>query len=191
MQADYKHDHFHGKFTRTQVDLMNKFRLLWEQHDVWTRATIVSLVFALPNVDPVTARLLRNPEDFEQVLQPFYGRRLAAGFRELLREHLVLAADIVVATKAGDENAAAEAKRLWYINAEEIAEFLGRINPFWSRREWRRLLFHHLDLVFDEAAFMLGGQFQASVDVYDEIELQSLVMADTMSRGIIRQFNLR
>jgi len=170
---------------------MNQFRLLWEQHGVWTRATTSSLVFQLPDVDPVIARLLRNPVDFELALQPFYGRETAARFQELLREHLVLAADLIIASRDGDESAAVEAERLWYINAEEIAKFLGRINPFWSRKQWLRLLFHHLDLVHAQAVFMLTGQYQAGVAVYDEIELQSLDMADVMSAGIIAQFNVR
>lgn len=183
--------HFPKKFTPVQVDLMNHFRLLWEQHDVWTRATIVSLVFDLPNTQPVVARLLRNPVDFELILQSFYGRKIAAGFRELLTEHLTLAADIVMAAKIGDEAALAESRRLWYANALDIARLLGRINPFWSKEEWRGLMFHHLDLVEAEAVLTLTGQHQQAVDVYDEIEEQSLVMADVMSQGIIRQFHIK
>lgn len=184
-------ENFPDKITRAQLELMNTFRLLWEQHDVWTRATISSLVFALPDVEPVVARLLRNPEDFEMGLSPFYGRRTAAQFRELLQEHLLLTADIITASKEGDEEAAQEAKRLWYANAEAIADFLSSINPFWSRRLWQRMMFAHLDLVLEEAVTMLRGDYQVSVSVYDEIELQSLMMADEMSRGIIAQFHIR
>lgn len=183
--------HCSKTFSTAQVELMNQFRQLWEQHDVWTRATIISLVFDLPNTEPVINRLLRNPVDFELVLQPFYGLRIAARFRELLTEHLTLAADIVVAAKAGDQEALTEARRKWYANAVDIARLLGNINPFWSQEEWRRLLFHHLDLVDAEAVFTLTGQHQAATDLYDEIEEQSLVMADEMSRGIIRQFNIK
>lgn len=38
-------------YTKDQVDLRNHFRMLWEQHDVWTRSTIVSLVFGLPDTE--------------------------------------------------------------------------------------------------------------------------------------------
>lgn len=187
----YNNYYFPMVFTRAQVDLWNRIRLLWEQHNVWTRSTIVSLVFALPDVNYVVARLLRNPEDFEQALRPYYGERVAAEFRELLREHLVLAADLVKAAKAGNTEAAAEAERLWYANADAIAVFLGRINPYWSREQWRNMMRHHLDLVKSEAVNMLAGNYQASVAVYDEIELQALQMANVMAEGIIRQFNIR
>lgn len=177
-------------FTKAQVDLRNHFRMLWEQHDVWTRSTIVSLVFNLPDVEFVVARLLRNPVDFERVLQLYYGQKIASEFRELLTEHLVLAADIVKASKAGDNEAAAEAERRWYANADAIAVFLGRINPYWSTEQWRNMLRRHLDLVKAEAVYMLTGNYEAAVAVYDEIELQSLGMADVMAEGIIRQFNI-
>jgi hypothetical protein len=177
-------------FTKAQVDLRNHFRMLWEQHDVWTRSTISSLVFNLPDVDPVIARLLRNPVDFEYALQPFYGEKIASKFRDLLTEHLTIAADIVKASKAGNTQAAAEAERKWYANADAIAVLLGSINPYWSQEEWRRMLYQHLALVKAEAVDMLIGQYQADVVVYDQIEAQSLGMADVMAEGIIKQFHV-
>ena len=60
---------------------------------------------------------------------------------------------------------------------------MSSINPFWSRRLWQRMMFAHLDLVLEEAVTTLRGDYQVSVSVYDEIELQSLMMADEMSRG--------
>lgn len=177
-------------FTKAQVDLRNHLRMLWEQHDVWTRSAIVSIVFGLPDVDFVVARLLRNPVDFEQALKPFYGERIAAKFRDLLKEHLVIAADLVKAAKAGNTNAAAEAERKWYANADAIALFLGSINPFWSQELWRRMMHRHLELVKAQAVHMLSGQYAASIAAYDENEIHTLGMADVMAEGIIRQFNI-
>ena len=175
------------KFTQSQVDLMNSLRMLWEQHDVWTRATIVSLVFALPDVDFVTKRLLRNPADFGQALRPYYGDRIASKFSDLLKNHLVIAADLVKASKAGDNKAASEAEKKWYANADEIAAFLGSINPYWSEEDWRTMMHAHLSLVKAEAVNMLTKNYEAATSVYDEIERQSLEMADTMAAGIINQ----
>ena len=81
--------------------------------------------------------------------------------------------------------------RLWHQNAREIAAFLARINPFWSERRWREMLFEHLRQVTQEAITMLQGQYERSVRTYDAIETQSLGMADEMWRGIVRQFPRR
>jgi hypothetical protein len=40
-----------------------------------------------------------------------------------MRDHLVLAATLVKAAKAGNSQAAAEAEKKWYTNADEIAVF--------------------------------------------------------------------
>jgi hypothetical protein len=55
--------------TKNQLGLRNKFRLLWEQHDVWTRETINTIVFKLPNQDLVIVRLLRNPVGMASVFE--------------------------------------------------------------------------------------------------------------------------
>jgi hypothetical protein len=176
-------------FTKTQVDIMNYIRVLWEQHSVWTRSAITSLVFDLPNENYVVDRLLQNPVDFYNILEVFY-ENSALEFQELLTEHLVLAADIIVASKEGDEEGAKQAEQLWYENADAIAAFLGSINPYWSNEQWKEMLYNHLDLVKAEAVSMLTGQYEESISIYDDIEIQALGMADVMSQGIIKQFEI-
>ena len=177
--------------TKPQTNLYNRFRMLWEQHDVWTRETISGIVFELPNLDVTITRLLRNPVDMANVFRIFYGQKVAMRIQELFTTHLTLAADLVNAAKAGDERAVARINREWFRNADEIAAFLARINPFWSLRFWEEMMHHHLKLVTKEAVFLLEEQYEKNVRIYDEIEAQTLEMADEMARGIIRQFHVR
>lgn len=168
--------------------LSNHLRLLWEQHVVWTRLVIISIIFNLPDVEFVTKRLLRNPKDFATALRPLYGEQVAARFDSLLTSHLVIAAELVKAAKAGDSRAAANAERRWYANADEIAAFLARINPYWSEQEWKDMLYEHLAFTKAEAVNILTGKYAEGIAVFDQIEMQALEMADVMTNGIIRQF---
>ena len=177
-----------GSFTRKQVILINQFRVLWEEHDVWTRDTISGIVFDLPNTNVVIERLLRNPVDFARIFRQFYGKSIAKRFRDLLREHLVLAAELVTAAKAGDTQATNEAERKWYKNANQIACFLSKINHFWSKNDWKEMMHMHLKLVKAEAVYLLNEDYEANVSIYDKIEAQTLEMADELARGIIKQF---
>lgn len=177
--------------TRTELEIINRFRLLWNQHSEWTRMAITAIVFNEPNQEQVVNRLIRNPSDFGRTFSIFYGDRIGNRFAELLTEHLVLAADLVKAILAGRTEEAMEINIRWYRNAEEIAEFLGRINPCWSEAEWRRMYFMHLDLVANEATTLINGEYQENVDSYDILEAQAMEMADTMSEGIIDQFITR
>jgi len=174
----------------TPINIINTFRKLWEQHGLWTRSFIISAAEDLPDLQPVTNRLLRNPSDFAQVLKLFYGER-SEEFEKLLREHLLIAAKLVNDAKKGDTNAVNMDRRNWYTNADQIAYFLGSINPYWSVQEWKDMMRLHLKLVEEEATKRLSGEYEADIALYDTIEEQALKMADMMSYGIINQFGLR
>ncbi|MFO7161585.1 MAG: LysM domain-containing protein [[Clostridium] cellulosi] len=176
--------------TTRELELMNLMRLLWEQHVFWTRLVILSMVFDLPDVSQATNRLLRNPQDFKAALMPFYGEETAAEFANLLTQHLTIAAELVAASKENNTAAAADAERRWYQNADEIAEFLGSINPYWSAAEWRSMLREHLAMTKQEAVDFLTKDYEHSISQFDAIERMALRMADVMSDGIIRQFSL-
>jgi hypothetical protein len=171
-----------------EINLMNTIRSLWEQHAAWTRSTITSIVFSQPDEEFVTRRLLRNPEDFADALRPFYGESIASRFSGLLTEHLVIAAELIKAIKAGLTKKAKDAEKRWYQNAKDIAAFLAQINPFWSEESWKAMMFEHLRLVTAEAVEMLRGNYQASINATDENEEHVLEMADMMITGIIMQF---
>ncbi|SFE93188.1 hypothetical protein SAMN04487969_109176 [Paenibacillus algorifonticola] len=175
-------------WSSSSMELNRKLRALWVQHVYWTRLTVNSIVDRLADEQATTARLLRNSTDFAAALEPFYGRAIAARFAELLREHLVIAAELVKALQAGNSSAAADAQRRWYMNAEAIADFLSRINPYWSKEEWKRMLDEHLRLLTDEVAARLAKNYEQNVALNDQIEPQAMGMADVMTNGIIQQF---
>lgn len=166
--------------SKAQADLNNQLRLLWEQHVVWTRLTIISMAFGLPDVEMVTKRLLRNPKDFEALLKPLYGDRASSMFADLFTNHLVIAAELVSTAKAGDTKAAADAEKRWYANADEIAAFLGSINPYWSVQQWRTMLYDHLALTKSEAVNILTGKYEEGIAPFDQIEKHAVEMADVM-----------
>ena len=162
-------------------------RLLWEQHSIWTRSAISSIEFDTPDAEFV-ARLLKNPKDMGDSIKPYYGEQIGEQYSSLLTEHLVVAADIVKAAKAGDSNKVEALNKKWHENADRIALLLSSINPYITLKAAREMLYHHLDLVMEEAVTLLQKDYQASIDVFDKIELQALYMADTISTAIIKQF---
>lgn len=171
------------------IRIINFLRELWSEHVMWTRSFIISTAANLGDLKPVTTRLFQNPADFETVLKQFYGPQLAKQFRDLLTEHLKIAGDLVSAAKAGNTEAVNEARKKWYLNADEIAAFLANINPFWSKDQWTSMLHEHLELTEEEAVARLAGQYARDIALYDAIEDQALMMGDYMAEGIIRQFS--
>lgn len=174
--------------TCTQLRVSNLNRRLWTEHVLWTRFFIISTAFSLPDLPFVTQRLLQNPHDSADEFRPLYGKQIALRFDRLFTEHLLIAAKLVTAAKAGDAAEVEKQRKLWYANAEDIARFLASINPFWSERVWRDLMFDHLRMTEDEAVQILTGQYEQSIKEFDDIQAEALKMADVMTRGIIRQF---
>lgn len=171
-----------------KLALHDQMRLLWEQHIYWTRMVILSIVFGLPDEEYVTKRLLRNPKDFEEALKIFYDADIAEKFAELFTDHLVIAAELVKAAKAGDHAAAANAENRWYANADQITGFLGSINPYWQAQKWQEMLYDHLAMTKSEAVNILEGKYEDSIRIFEKIEKEALMMADVMSQGLMKQF---
>lgn len=175
-------------FNEKEINFINKMRLLWEQHVEWTRMTIISMAEDLNDVNFVTNRLLRNPTDFAHLLTVFYGIEKATQFETLLREHLLIAADLINAAKMNDSEGVKNAEIKWYENANEIAAFLHEINPFLSEVTMREMLHEHLALTESEAIYRINKYYAKDIEIYDKVEEQALEMANEISRAIMKQF---
>ena len=185
----------HGAAHATKPDKLafhDAMRKLWEDHVTWTRLFIVSaatLPDNLPDTGPTADRLLANQDDIGDALRPFYGDEVGDAVTALLREHILVAADIIAAAKAEDDAAVTAAVDTWYVNANQIADALNGINPkHWPQDEMRAMMKAHLDRTLDEALARLDGRYADDIDAYEQIHADILEMADMLSDGIIAQF---
>jgi hypothetical protein len=172
-----------------RLALHDEMRRLWEDHITWTRLFIVSASADLPDTSATTQRLLRNQDDIGDAMKPFYGRAAGERLTALLREHIVVAADLLGAAKVGDQAAVERHSRAWYRNANQIGDFLHAANPrHWPRREMRSMMREHLDLTLAEAVAHLERDHRTDIRTYNRIHRQILAMADMLSDGITAQF---
>ena len=176
----------------SRVAFHDGMRKLWEDHIVWTRQFIVSAATGtaiLPDLQPTVDRLLANQAEIGDAIKPFYGERAGDELTALLRVHILTAADLVTAAKAGDDEAIADASARWYANAHDIAVFLHDANPRqWSLADLDEMMTSHLDLTLDEALARLQGRYADDIAAYEKVHLEILEMADMLSDGIVAQF---
>ena len=170
------------------VEFRRDMRVLWEDHVAWTRLFIVSAVADLPDTDATAARLLQNQADIGDAVAGFYGDDAGAQLEALLRDHIVIAGELIAAAKAGDNAQVEDRSAAWYANGDEIAAFLAGANPAWPVDTLRDMMSGHLDQTLAEATAQLTGDFEASVAEYGHITTHILEMADTLAHGIITQF---
>ena len=178
--------------TRRELALRSEMRRLWEDHIVWTRLAVISLTSGSPDAQATVARLLRNQTDIGNAIKPYYGRAAGNTLTALLRDHILIAADVISAAKKGDTAALASAQARWQANADQIAAFLSKANPrHWKRPALSAMLRMHLELTTREAVARLQGNWQADVAAYDAVHRHALGMADALSSGLVAQFPRR
>ena len=164
-------------------------RKLWEDHVTWTRLYIVSAVAGLPDAQPAAQRLLQNQADIGNAIKPFYGEAAGARLTALLRSHILIAADLVTAAKAGNTAKVQAASASWDTNAVAIADFLSGANPGnWPPATMRAEMRHHLALTLQEAQARLKADWAGDIVAYDAIHKHILGLADVLSGGIIKKF---
>ena len=174
--------------SQTELDYRNDMRSLWEEPVAWTRMAIISLVFDLLDLNEVLTRLLKNADDMGDMIRRLYGDEVAVTYSQLIKDHLLIAADLVKAALAGNEQRAQEAEAKWYENADDIARFLNSVNPFLTEEAVREMFYKHLDLTKQEAVFMINKEFEKDIAVYDEIEKQAREMADAISDAMVLHY---
>jgi hypothetical protein len=181
-----------AKTTVKQAKFQDAMRKLWEDHITWTRLAIISFAHELPDLPATESRLLRNQDDIGDAIKPYYGRAAGNELTTLLKDHIVGAVALLKAAKAGDQALIKQRTDEWYANGNAIADFLHQANPRnWSQKALRRIMKGHLDQTLSEAVNRLTGKYHADVRDYDKIHRPILMMADTLSKGIINQFPRR
>ena len=175
--------------TSKEAALRSNMRVLWEDHITWTRLAIISLTTGSPDTEATVARLLKNQADIGNAVKPFYGKAAVDELTKQLRLHILIAADLVAAAKAGDQAKLADAQERWNANAGDIAAVLNSVNPrYWKVGALEAMLGVHLKLTTQEAVARLEGNWAADVAAYDKIHRHALMMSDTLSSGIVKQF---
>ena len=172
-----------------EAALHDAMRKLWEDHITWTRIFIISAAADLPDKDAATQRLLQNQVDIGNAIKPYYGAAAGDQLTALLKDHIVIAADVVAAAKANDQAKLSAANARWFANADQIAAFLAKANPKnWPEAEMRTMMHDHLNLTTKEAVARLHGDWPGDIAAYDSVHNQILQMADGLTMGIVKQF---
>jgi hypothetical protein len=173
----------------SRITFRNAMGKYWEDHITWTRLYVISALSDAPDLPLTTQRLLQNQVDIGNAIKPFYGDAAGDQLTSLLREHILIAADVVNAAKANDSSALNTHMTRWQANADQIGDFLGAANPeHWSATEMKAMMRQHLDLTTAEVVARLNKDWAGDIAAYDRVHLHILVMADELTNGIVAQF---
>jgi hypothetical protein len=163
-------------------------RRLWSDHVIWTRQYVVAAVAGSPDAEAAAGRLLKNQEDIGNAIVPLYGKEAGAGLTDLLKQHIMIAVDLIEAAKSGNDKEFEVQDQKWSQNADQIATFLSGANPNWPKGDVLDLLNQHLSLTKGEVVARLSKKWVEDVSAFDDIYTEILTLSDALSVGIIKQF---
>lgn len=182
-------EHATGTISKEELELRQDMRKLWEDHITWTRLAIISLSSGSPDTTATVGRLLKNQVDIGNAVKPYYGKAAGNALTAELRKHILIAADVIAAAKAGDQAKLADAQARWQSNANDIAALLASVNPrYWKLARMKSEMSKHLALTTQEAVARLQGRWTADVAAYDRVHRHILHMSDLLADGIVKQF---
>ena len=196
--------------------LKTNMRKLWADHVIWTRQYIVAAVEGSPVSERLTSiaqsvvarvgtaiggaislagpgdaaavRLLKNQEHIGNAIVPFYGEDAGKRLTALLKQHILIAVNMIEAARSGDQAKFQQEDQQWTANAEEIAAFLSGANPNFPGKDVFDLLSLHLNLTKGEVVARLSKKWADDVQAFDDIFTEIMTVSDTLSEGIIKQF---
>lgn len=175
--------------SKSAVALRMTMRKLWEDHITYTSFYITSALAGSDDAGKVAERLLKNQEDLGNAIKPVYGETAGNKLTALLKDHILIAVDLVKAAKEGNKEATEAADKKWYKNGEDIAEFLSSANPKnWPKKALTDMMFAHLAVTKDAVVAKLNKDHVAAIMAYDKGHDHILMMADALAEGIVKQF---
>jgi hypothetical protein len=175
-----------------ELTLRRTMDRLWEEHVAWTRLAIISLTTNAPDTQATVARLLQNQTDIGNAVKPFYGAAAGKQLTALLREHILIAADLIAVAKEGDGAGVSSQQARWTKNADQIAALLSSANPrYWKLGAMKTMMHDHLRLTTDEVVARLKGDWASDVKAYDRVEREILHMSEMLADGLVAQFPSR
>ena len=173
---------------KSVLDLRMAMRKLWEDHITYTRNFIISSLAGLEDANKVAERLLRNQDDLGNAIKPYYGEEAGKKLASLLRDHILIAAEVVKAAKMGNNEELTKGQKKWQANADDIAVFLSGANPNWPKKALIDMLYKHLDYTTTEVVSRLKKDWAADIAAYDKGHEHMLALADVLTDGIVKQF---
>src|SRR5262245_46367422 len=75
--------------------LRQDMRKLWSDHVFWTRDYVAAALADRPDRDSASRRLLRNQEDVGNLFAQYYGRDAGDKLAEILKDHILIAVDLI------------------------------------------------------------------------------------------------
>lgn len=168
------------------MDYKSALRSVLTDHAVYTSLLIIeSLPVNQPDSQFVAERLLKNPKDIRNLVEPIIGEAKGKVVEDLFTEHLTLAAGCLTYIRNGDNNEVQNYINKFFANGEQIAAALSSLNPAKLDYETAKTtMYEHNKFVVELAMLRKEQKYGEYITKYDVYYKHILMFADTLNKAL-------
>ena len=129
-----------------------------------------------------------NAQSIAATIEPFYGAAAKDAFFKLLAGHYSAVKVYLTATIAGDAAKQGSATQSLTSNAEQIAGFLSKANPYLQKDAVNGLLQAHGSHHIQQIQQLTNHQYDAEAQTWDDMKNHIYRIADATADALAKQF---
>jgi len=177
--------------TRNQktIQIAESLRELWLGHIFWVRNVSIAAIDRNDLAGKVAEQqAVANAKAIAASIEPFYGAPAKESFFKLLAGHYGAVKAYLDATVAGEPVAQGRATQTITSNAEEIAIFLSKANPYLPKDAVNALLLAHGSHHIQQIQQLKGRQYEAEAQTWEEMKNHVYQIANATADALSKQF---
>ncbi len=186
--------------TPAELDIMLDIATFWIELVTWYRAYRVSIMAGIGDEEELHNRLIRETEDFGDLLKTFVDAEVADTQVRLVQEYLLIMDQHLRARAEGNVDEMNRLYRLAVENIEERAAFYDASFPGLDAEEWRNHLLKLHSTLIDMGGEFLAGNYAQNILIFNSLInlaedmglhfLDALIATDPLTTEYINHFDI-
>jgi hypothetical protein len=164
-------------------------RDLWIHHIFWIRNVCLATFNKNdPAMKAAEQQVVANSQSIAATMEPFYGAAAKESFFKLLAGHYGAVRTYLVATADNDASAQGTATQSITSNAEEIADFLSKANPYLPKDAVYGFLLAHGGHHIEQIQELHGRKYDSEAKTWADMKDHIYEIADATADALAKQF---
>lgn len=171
------------------IRLAESLRELWLGHIFWVRNVSIAAIDRNDLAAKVAEQqAVANAKAIAASIEPFYGASAKEAFFKLLAGHYAAVKAYLVATVAAEPVAQGRATQTITSNAEELAVFLSKANPYLPKDAVNALLLAHGSHHIQQIQQLKDRQYESEAQTWEEMKNHVYQIANATADALAKQF---
>lgn len=171
-----------------QHNMVKDMRLMMAEISYLTRFYMFSRIVNLYETDYISQRLYELPAILNRKTETILGTKNSEGLLSLLSVYTIRLESVINSIMNEDEAMTEASMNALYQYANQIAEYLASINPYWTKSKWKELLYTYNNYLIDEACAIQRKEYDESLFIFEDLLKSALAIADYFAQGLNQYF---